>query len=468
MQSACRWNGRKNVIVLALVMTVAGVFVLYNCDDEHDVRYPVAQENDDNNDKYDFVLHPSVHHIEDCFRNNMRYGIEYLYDNIQLWRSTRNSNCKASFEKFVKLYVVDVKEGKIFLHPKFANKVHEWLGYDQNLYEEVKQQKVIHVYHKFSHKLTAYNPIRAKRPMAKPQKPSKLYIEELINQSLPGCDFCNAEIMTAGEIFGRIQGKSSLSAANTFKIDKWHGLFIPDKHSILEINNQEFLDLFNTSLRWFGMVASMDSKARFPVLFWDMFPAAGASQVHVHIHGILGDGLYRGALNEELRISNEYLSETNSNYWQDLVEVHDRLGLAVFFGKAVAIAPLTSQKDHELLLISQMPNTDIFNLLYFVIQAYHSIERFCYSSSMALPLFGPDRVFRKSESLPTIIRIGTRGVCSSTVNDVSSLELYTMFNINVDPYYTVEKLKETIRKLGKTAAVGSLVDFWSLSPKQAL
>ncbi|XP_049800463.1 uncharacterized protein LOC126235731 isoform X1 [Schistocerca nitens] len=422
MQSLCRWNIRRNVVFLAMIMTVAGVLVLYNSDeDDHDVRSSVVQRNAD--EKYDFVVHASIHHTDDCFRNNIRYGIEHLYKNVLLWRSSKNSKCKASFEKFDKIYRVDVREGKIYFHPKFANKVHEWLGYDPKLFEEVKRQKVTHVYHKYSHKLTAYNPLRAKRPTAKPQKPPKLYIEELINQTLPGCDFCNAAIMTAGEIFGRVQGKSSRSAANTFKIDKWHGLFIPDKHSILEITIQEFVDLFNTSLQWFGTVASIDRNARFPVLFWDTFPAAGASQVHVHVHGILGDGLYRGALNAQLRVSNQYIAETSRNYWQDLVEVHDRLGLAAFFGKAVAIAPLTSEKDHELLLISQMPNTDIYSLLYFVIQTYHSIDRFCYSSSMALPLIGYERLLHKSESLPTIIRIGTRGECSSTVNDVYTMSL---------------------------------------------
>jgi hypothetical protein len=62
----------------------------------------------------------------------------------------------------------------------------------------------------------------------------------------------------------------------------------------------------------------------------------------------------------------------------------------------------------------------MFRLFYYVIQTYYKLERVCFSTGIALPVMNS----KSLASLPAIIRVGTRGQCSSHTNDVSSLELY--------------------------------------------
>jgi hypothetical protein len=67
----------------------------------------------------------------------------------------------------------------------------------------------------------------------------------------------------------------------------------------------------------------------------------------------------------------------------------------------------------------------MFRLFYYVIQTYYKLERVCFSTGLALPVMNSG----SHPSLPAIIRVGTRGQCSSHTNDVSSLELYMVCNL---------------------------------------
>ena len=42
-----------------------------------------------------------------------------------------------------------------------------------------------------------------------------------------------------------------------------------------------------------------------------------------------------------------------SDYWADLVSLHTSLGLGLVRGEVAVVAPLTSHKEHELMVISK-------------------------------------------------------------------------------------------------------------------
>jgi hypothetical protein len=62
--------------------------------------------------------------------------------------------------------------------------------------------------------------------------------------------------------FFRIVGKHSVTAANAFKLDKWHGLILTKKHNPIDLELEDVLDLFNTSIKWFHKVHSIDPEAK--------------------------------------------------------------------------------------------------------------------------------------------------------------------------------------------------------------
>ena len=77
------------------------------------------------------------------------------------------------------------------------------------------------------------------------------------------------------------------------------------------------------------------------------------------------------------------------------------------------------------MIFCNSPATDMFRLFYYVIQTYYKLERVCFSTGLVLPVMNSKNL----PSLPAIIRIGTRGQCSSQTNDVSSLDLYMVCNL---------------------------------------
>ena len=55
---------------------------------------------------------------------------------------------------------------------------------------------------------------------------------------------------TAEDVFGRVEGEFSFTAANTFKLDHWHTLSLIMKHHPLNWTYTQFMDLMHTSQKW--------------------------------------------------------------------------------------------------------------------------------------------------------------------------------------------------------------------------
>ncbi|XP_068081499.1 uncharacterized protein [Anabrus simplex] len=358
-----------------------------------------------------------------CFGNKLEPSLEKLPVNLQIWRQVGNRECRSLYEKFMVMYSVEVQEASIKFNRKLEQKVKSWLGNDEKLYKEAQAQMIFSLQDHYNHRFTVYNAVRGKRPATGSHKPNKMFVSEPANDEKSKCDFCHPLTMTAEDNFGRIYGKYSVSAANIFKLNKWHALFITKQHSLFNITEVEFIDLFNTAIKWFKTVNAMDHIARYPVLFWDMFPHAGASQMHVHVHGILGTNGYPGQFGDLFSMTKNFRSKEHSYYWTSVIKMHEALGLVLRFNKVVALAPLVPHRSHELWLISNEPCKELFQLLYYTVKMYQSgLSQFCFSMGGALPV--PNQEFDPEKSLPSVIQIGTRGDCSSSVNDISSVELY--------------------------------------------
>ncbi|KAF4523956.1 hypothetical protein B566_EDAN012428 [Ephemera danica] len=100
------------------------------------------------------------------------------------------------------------------------------------------------------------------------------------------------------------------------------------KHNPLDLNEEDILDLFNTSLRWFQTVHRIDPTAKYPVMIWDNLPHAGASQLHPHLHGMLDPEQYYGAIHIQYEAAKKYSIYTDNDYWEDFIEIHHALGFS--------------------------------------------------------------------------------------------------------------------------------------------
>lgn len=55
---------------------------------------------------------------------------------------------------------------------------------------------------------------------------------------------------TAEDTFGRIENKNAFTAANTFKYDAWHALFITRTHHPLNWSEEQFMDVWDVAKQW--------------------------------------------------------------------------------------------------------------------------------------------------------------------------------------------------------------------------
>jgi len=342
------------------------------------------------------------------------------------------------------LYRIEVEGVPIKVPEQFAEKVSGWLGGDKELIDQSLNQKVIQITNRLSGETTHYNPLRAKRPGSQAQQ-SRDYVDKIIAESQESCDLCKAENFTAEETWGRVRTPSCITAANMFKVSgPNNGLVISKTHHILELGHNELREMLNCAKQWYRKVNQQDRSLVFPMMVWDALPHAGASQIHPHMQIWLGRH-YEGQFGSMLRDSNAYLAEFGGNYWEDMADAHVGLGLGVVEGGAVAIVPLTSHKDHEVMIMAKDVNKDFIFLLSAVTEMYNEkLGVFCRSMGMSFP---PINSRPAEATLPAILRVGSRGSCSSSVSDASSLDLYGVFSVNVDPVQTITTLKHVINNI---------------------
>jgi len=335
----------------------------------------------------------------------------------------------------------------IILPEALQTKVKGWMK-EEKLIKMVPHQNVMQITNRLTKETTMYNPLRALRPGSQAKQTDE-YAKQIINKTRNGCDFCEAEKYTAMEVWGRIRSAHSMSAANVFKTSgPFSGLIISNNHNVLNLTLEELQDMFNTARDWFYQVNDLNPKLKSPMMIWDTLPKGGASQIHPHFQVWLNQD-FLGQHRINLDASQQYLSLTGRDYWTDMVQMHMDLGLAVREGDAVAMVPLTSHKDHEVMIIAKYVDTDFVFLLHAVLTMYkQELGVYCTSLGMSWPPIPPTP---SNKVLPAIARIASRGDCSNIASDVSSLELFSFFVINVDPIRTIRTLRSTINKLKEDA-----------------
>ena len=222
-----------------------------------------------------------------------------------------------------------------------------------------------------------------------------------------------------------------------------NGLILSRRHHILDLGEEELVGLVSCCRAWYDKVHQEEPALVAPMMVWDTLGHSGASQIHPHIQTWLGRD-YEGQFSLLERAARQYQAQhgAEADYFQDLVSLHTRLGLAVSHGEATALVPLTSHKDHEIMIVSREVGPDFLFLFSRVMQMYNEkLAVYCRSLGMMWP-----RLTGSQPAVPAVLRVGSRGACDSQVSDTSSLELYGVFSVNVEPLTTINTLKTLIRE----------------------
>ncbi|MBP1945109.1 hypothetical protein J2743_000445 [Methanobacterium petrolearium] len=304
----------------------------------------------------------------------------------------------------------------------------------------IEHQKIINIHNQWTGESTLFNSLRADRPgiKGKDLKKEKKYISKLVAESENGCDFCQPEKYTPEDVFGRLVGEHSITAANLAKYDVWSSLVIFNNHNPLKFTLKELSDYIDTSFAWFEAVNNHSPQFEFPFFVWNCLPRAGASQIHGHCQILMSKEPY-ARVKTLMETYQKYKKEYGADYFQDIYLVHHSMGLSAQHGDINFFASITPIKEKEVIIISpRNPSDDIMakDTIFRVLRCFiDTLGVFSFNLSISIP------PYYKKGGFPYIIRIVDRGSLLKSTADMGGMELYGSSVVADDPYKTVDALK---------------------------
>ena len=355
---------------------------------------------------------------------------------------------KTAYSALKRIYNIDFDEGHQIIPDSFKTKVLNYFGTrddsgrivdkTEEVVNRIEHQKIINIKNKWTDESTLFNSLRAYRPgiRGKDLEKEKNYIKNLISESEEECDFCKPEEYTPEDIFGRVHGKHSITAANLAKYDVWSSLVIFNRHNPIKFDLKELSDYIKTGFAWFDEVNNHDPQFRFPFFIWNCMPRAGASQIHGHCQILMSKEPYSKV--EILRKTcQKYTEETGFDYFQDLKLVHGSLGLSGSQGDVFFFASITPIKEKEVIIISPKDpskNNNAKETIFKILRCFIDIMGV---SSFNLSISCPSM----EEELPYIIRVVDRGSLLKSTADIGGMELYGSSVVAEDPYNVINIIK---------------------------
>jgi hypothetical protein len=357
---------------------------------------------------------------------------------------------KAAHSTFQRIYRLDSGIGAQIIPDSFQTKVGVYFGRrdaagkitesTEEVLARIEHQKIIKITNKWTGESALFNSLRADRPGIRGAdlKKEQEHVFKLITESEKGCDFCQPEKFTPLDVFGRIRGEYSITAANLAKYDVWSSLVIFNHHDPLKFTLEEFSDYIDTGLAWFDAVYDHSPVFRFPFFIWNCLPRAGASQVHGHCQILMSKEPYAGV--ETLRKTHhKYEAETDTSYFQDLNLVHDSLGLSLNHGKIPLMVSITPIKEKEVMIISRNnPSKDIGakQTIFKVLRCFiDTLGVYSFNLSISCPPVD------NQEEFPYIIKIVDRGSLLKSTADIGGMELYGSSVVADDPFKVFKTLE---------------------------
>ncbi len=359
----------------------------------------------------------------------------------------------AAYSAFHRIYELDSGMGEQVIPDSFRTKVREYFGWrdgagkitesNEEVVARIEHQRIIKITNKYTGESALFNSLRAIRPGIRGMdlEKEKNLIFNLVTGSEEGCDFCQPEKFTPLDVFGRVRGDYSITAANLAKYDVWSSLVIFQRHDPLQFTREEFYDYLDTGFAWFEAVESHSPEFRFPFFIWNCLPRAGASQVHGHCQILMSKEPYAGV--ENLRKAyHKYEGETGTSYFKDLNRVYSSLGLSLNQGDVPLMVSITPIKEKEVMIISRKsPSRDnvtketIFKVLRCFIDI---LGVFSFNLSISCPPTDDQ------EEFPYIIRIVDRGSLLKSTADIGGMELYGSSVVADDPFKIVKALRNVL------------------------
>ncbi len=309
--------------------------------------------------------------------------------------------------------------------------------------EAVLEQRIVRVTDRVTLEGTLFNELRASRPIDVGEAAPDLKDE--IEETL-GDPFCTPEEGTPADVFGRIRGFFSTTASNVAKYDGFHGLVVFDDHDPLDFTPEKVDDYVSVALDWIAEAQRTDPEAKYPFLMWNCLWKAGSSVIHGHAQITAARGAHYPKIERLRRASLEYENTYNSNYFSDLHQVHEALGLDIPIPPGSppdirGFISLTPAKEKEVVLLGAEPGEPLRRFLAGVLSRYtRSLGVSSFNVAFYLPPTAPTE--EDWSSFPVVVRVVDRGNPANRTSDIGAMELYAAPVVTSDPFRVARLFKE--------------------------
>lgn len=305
------------------------------------------------------------------------------------------------------------------------------------------KQIIVRVFNQWDHSQAKFNSERAKRPQM--YKPLDSLIA--IIESERGKDaFCNYLTTTPKDPFGDIKGNSCVMVSNLFKSACFHGVQIFDEHNPLVVPTEDqFLDRFETADHWFQTAFKYNSKAIYPSYFQNQLAKAAASiWFHGHSQTGLETNFHEGEMERLFSTASFYHHLQDRNYFQDLFNAHQVVGLGVEKDGLMVFPSLTPVKEQQVVMLAKNFNTRTQSLVYKIYRHYaENLGVKSFNFAVGYPPLGPDG--RDWRDFPTVISLVDRGDPMISNSDMGGAEVLLKSSIiAADPFKINEGLVKAL------------------------
>jgi hypothetical protein len=344
----------------------------------------------------------------------------------------KNTLPEADQKLFGRFYRVDSTIGQLSAPPS----MHGWINKNFGSLEKVQRQKIVKVTNLITLEGALFNELRANRPMDCKVNDEVRHVIE----NSQGDPFCKALEGTPSDIFGRVEGSHSITASNIAKYDGHHGVVVFKEHNPLNLSREAIVDYFETGLEWAGRIHRDDPESKYYFFMWNCLWKSGASIIHGHAQMTLTKGMHYPKVESLRRVASGYKQKYGDNFFKDLYQVHDSLGLAwEWEGGVKGIANLTPIKEKEVLLWSDKPGVHLYQAVHTVLEKLMSICAI--SFNLALYLKPIAETGEDWDGFPALVRIVDRGDPNNKTADFGAMELYAASVVSSDPFRVADLIK---------------------------
>lgn len=355
-----------------------------------------------------------------------------FFDNIVQLGESIDRLAPADRERFDHIFRISATRGALVAPESTRGWIEEQFG----SLEAVASQRIVRVTNIVTWESALFNALRAKRPLKTIDAND---VRAQVRASV-GDPFCHPLDGTPADTFGRVTGRTCITASNIAKYDGWHGLVIFNEHDPLAFTRETIADALRVAREWYARAHAADAAAVYPLFIWNCLWRSGSSIVHGHAQMTLAREMPYAKIEHLRRAARQYNAEHRADYFDDLYQVHAVLGLTWTNDGVRALASLTPIKEKEVVLFADQYDDALAAAIYRVLHTYVS-ELGIVSFNLAIYLKPLASVSENWDGFPVVAHLVDRGDLGNSTCDFGAVELYAASVVASDPFDTARAMQ---------------------------